>query len=63
MQFQEPVEAKPGLALAYLEYLFSCSSAREKVLDADERQLSELHAALEGWTVRLTDGRTDGLAL
>lgn len=58
MQFQELVEAKPGLAMAYLEYLFSCSSAREKVLDVDEKQLRELHTALEGWTVRLTDGVT-----
>lgn len=55
MQFQEPVEAKPGLALAYLEYLFSSPSARDKVLDVDEKQLRELHTALEGWTVRMTD--------
>lgn len=55
VQFQETVEAKPGLALVYLEYLFSCSSAREKVLDVDKRRLKELHTALEGWTVRLAD--------
>lgn len=55
MQFQERTEAKPGLALAYLEYLFSCASAREKVLDVGGKQLRELHTALEGWTVRPTD--------
>ncbi|XP_075903723.1 condensin-2 complex subunit G2 isoform X3 [Nelusetta ayraudi] len=46
---QETVEAKPGLALAYLEHLFSCPSEREKVLDVDERQLTQLHTALERW--------------
>lgn len=55
VQFKEKVEAKPGLALAYLEYLFSCSSAREKVLDVDKRRLRDLHTVLERWTVGLTD--------
>lgn len=52
---QETVEAKPGLALAYLEHLFSSPSEREKVLAMDERQLRQLHTALERWMVRLTD--------
>lgn len=55
MQFQETVEAKPGLALAYLEYLLCISSVREKVLGVDEELLKQLLAALESWTVRLTE--------
>nr|CBN82048.1 Condensin-2 complex subunit G2 [Dicentrarchus labrax] len=45
----ETVEAKPDLALAYLEYLFSHTSTREKVLALGERPLKQLHTILGNW--------------
>lgn len=53
MRIQETVEAKPDLALAYLEYLFSHSSTREKVLALGERPLKQLHQVLGNWRVGL----------
>lgn len=52
MRIQETVEAKPELALAYLEYLFDHKATREKVLALGERRLKRLHAALGSWRVR-----------
>ncbi|XP_068160430.1 condensin-2 complex subunit G2 [Antennarius striatus] len=49
VRIQETVEAKPDLALAYLEYLFSHRSAREKVLDLGEKPLKQLHTVLGSW--------------
>ncbi|TKS87656.1 G2 Chromosome-associated protein [Collichthys lucidus] len=49
VRIQETMEAKPDLALVYLEYLFSHASAREKVLALGERPLKQLHAALGNW--------------
>ncbi|XP_035513076.1 condensin-2 complex subunit G2 [Morone saxatilis] len=45
----ETVEAKPDLALAYLEYLFSHTSTREKVLALGEQPLKQLHTILGNW--------------
>uniref|UniRef100_UPI0037E89E00 condensin-2 complex subunit G2 n=1 Tax=Semicossyphus pulcher TaxID=241346 RepID=UPI0037E89E00 len=49
VRIQETVEAKPDLALAYLEYLFSHTSTREKVLALGERPLKQLHTVLGNW--------------
>nr|XP_046227928.1 condensin-2 complex subunit G2 isoform X2 [Scatophagus argus] len=49
VHIQETVEAKPDLALAYLEYLFSHASTREKVLALGERPLKQLHTVLGNW--------------
>ncbi|XP_041823460.1 condensin-2 complex subunit G2 [Melanotaenia boesemani] len=49
VRIQETVEAKPDLALAYLDYLFSHTSTREKVLALGQRPLKELHTALGNW--------------
>ncbi|XP_043960274.1 condensin-2 complex subunit G2 isoform X1 [Gambusia affinis] len=49
VRIQETVEAKPDLALAYLEYLFSHTSTREKVLALGEGPLKELHMLLGNW--------------
>uniref|UniRef100_H3CJY7 Non-SMC condensin II complex, subunit G2 n=1 Tax=Tetraodon nigroviridis TaxID=99883 RepID=H3CJY7_TETNG len=49
VRIQETVEAKPELALAYLEYLFDHKATREKVLALGERRLKRLHAALGSW--------------
>ncbi|XP_070784454.1 condensin-2 complex subunit G2 [Enoplosus armatus] len=45
----ETVEAKPDLALAYLEYLFSHTSTREKILALGQKPLKQLHAVLGNW--------------
>ncbi|XP_044033213.1 condensin-2 complex subunit G2 isoform X2 [Siniperca chuatsi] len=45
----ETVEAKPDLALAYLEYLFSHTSTREKILALGQRPLKQLHTVLGNW--------------
>ncbi|XP_037613315.1 condensin-2 complex subunit G2 isoform X2 [Sebastes umbrosus] len=50
VRIQETVEAKPDLALAYLEYLFSHTSSREKVLALGQRPLKQLHTVLGNWT-------------
>ncbi|XP_034562667.1 condensin-2 complex subunit G2 isoform X2 [Notolabrus celidotus] len=49
VRIMETVEAKPVLALAYLEYLFSHTSTREKVLALGERPLKQLHTVLGNW--------------
>ncbi|KAM4718590.1 LOW QUALITY PROTEIN: condensin-2 complex subunit G2 [Anableps anableps] len=49
VRIQETVEAKPDLALAYLEYLFSHTSTREKVLALGEGPLKQLHTLLGNW--------------
>ncbi|XP_070709148.1 condensin-2 complex subunit G2 [Pempheris klunzingeri] len=49
VRIQETVEAKPDLALAYLEYLFSHTSTREKVLALGQRPLKQLHTVLGNW--------------
>ncbi|XP_070842311.1 condensin-2 complex subunit G2 isoform X1 [Chaetodon trifascialis] len=49
VRIQETVEAKPDLALAYLEHLFSRTSTREKVLALGERPLKQLHSVLGNW--------------
>ncbi|XP_030612385.1 condensin-2 complex subunit G2 isoform X3 [Archocentrus centrarchus] len=45
----ETVEAKPDLALAYLEHLFSHASTREKVLGLGPKPLKQLHTVLGNW--------------
>ncbi|XP_074478692.1 condensin-2 complex subunit G2 isoform X2 [Sebastes fasciatus] len=50
VRIQETVEAKPDLALAYLEYLFNHTSSREKVLALGQRPLKQLHIVLGNWT-------------
>ncbi|XP_015232966.1 PREDICTED: condensin-2 complex subunit G2 isoform X1 [Cyprinodon variegatus] len=49
VQIQETLEAKPDLALVYLEYLFSHTSTREKVLALGEGPLRQLHTVLGNW--------------
>ncbi|KAJ4923110.1 hypothetical protein JOQ06_021354 [Pogonophryne albipinna] len=46
VQIMEKIESKPDLALDYLEYLFTHSSTREKVLDLDQRKLTQLHKSV-----------------
>ncbi|KAF7213422.1 condensin-2 complex subunit G2 [Nothobranchius furzeri] len=49
VQILETVEAKPDLALVYLEYLFSHTSAQEKVLALCQGPLKQLHTILGKW--------------
>eukprot|EP00064_Thunnus_orientalis_P018796 superscaffoldBa00004453_g18902 len=49
VRIQETAEAKPDLALAYLEYLFSSTSSREKVLALGPSPLKQLHTVLGNW--------------
>ncbi|XP_008289557.1 condensin-2 complex subunit G2 [Stegastes partitus] len=49
VRIQETVEAKPDLALAYMEYLFSHTSTREKVLALGDRPLKQLYTVLGNW--------------
>lgn len=49
VRIQETTEAKPALALAYLEYLFSHTSTREKLLALGQRPLKQLHTVLGNW--------------
>ncbi|XP_034717878.1 condensin-2 complex subunit G2 isoform X2 [Etheostoma cragini] len=53
VRIQETVEAKPDLALAYLEYLFSNTSTREKVLALGQKPLKQLHTVLGNWRLVL----------
>ncbi|XP_032360286.1 condensin-2 complex subunit G2 [Etheostoma spectabile] len=53
VRIQETVEAKPELALAYLEYLFSNTSTREKVLALGQKPLKQLHTVLGNWRLVL----------
>nr|XP_020457943.1 condensin-2 complex subunit G2 isoform X2 [Monopterus albus] len=48
-RFQKTVDAKPDLALTYLDYLLSHTSVREKILALSERSLKQLHAVLGRW--------------
>uniref|UniRef100_A0A673AVQ8 Non-SMC condensin II complex, subunit G2 n=1 Tax=Sphaeramia orbicularis TaxID=375764 RepID=A0A673AVQ8_9TELE len=52
VRIQETVEAKPDLALVYLEYLFSHTETRNKVLDLGQGPLKQLHTVLGNWRVR-----------
>ncbi|XP_047185825.1 condensin-2 complex subunit G2 isoform X1 [Scophthalmus maximus] len=49
VRIQEMVEAKPDVALAYLEHLFSHTSTREKGLALGQRPLKQLHTVLGNW--------------
>ncbi|KAK2859568.1 hypothetical protein Q5P01_004188 [Channa striata] len=49
VQIQDTVEARPDLALLYLEYLLSHTSTREKVLALDQGQLKQLQTVLGNW--------------
>uniref|UniRef100_A0A8C5HNM8 Non-SMC condensin II complex, subunit G2 n=1 Tax=Gouania willdenowi TaxID=441366 RepID=A0A8C5HNM8_GOUWI len=49
VRIQETSEAKPDLALAYLEYLFSHTSTREAVLALGQSPLKQLHTVLSNW--------------
>ncbi|XP_068437822.1 condensin-2 complex subunit G2 isoform X2 [Clinocottus analis] len=49
VRIQETVEAKPDLALAYLEYLFCHTLAREEVLALGPQPLKHLHTVLGNW--------------
>lgn len=53
VRIQETAEAKPELALAYLEYLFNHRASREAVLALREGPLKQLHAVLGSWRVYL----------
>ncbi|GAA6215070.1 condensin-2 complex subunit G2 [Lates japonicus] len=49
VRIMETVEAKPDLALAYLDYLFSHTSTQENVLALGQRPLKQLHTVLGNW--------------
>ncbi|XP_059182454.1 condensin-2 complex subunit G2 isoform X2 [Centropristis striata] len=49
VRIQETVEAKPELAVAYLEYLFSHTTTREKVLALGQGPLKQLNSVLGNW--------------
>ncbi|KAG7526439.1 condensin-2 complex subunit G2 isoform X1 [Solea senegalensis] len=49
VRIQETVEAKPDLALAYLEFLFNHISTREKILTLGQKPLKQLHTVLGNW--------------
>ncbi|XP_067341992.1 condensin-2 complex subunit G2 [Channa argus] len=49
VQIQDTLEARPDLALLYLEYLLSHTSTREKVLALDQRLLKQLQTVLGNW--------------
>uniref|UniRef100_A0A8C6UVV3 Non-SMC condensin II complex, subunit G2 n=1 Tax=Neogobius melanostomus TaxID=47308 RepID=A0A8C6UVV3_9GOBI len=53
VRIQETVEAKPDLALAYLDYLLTQSQTREKVLGLGQRPLMHLHCVLGNWKLVL----------
>ncbi|XP_072307058.1 condensin-2 complex subunit G2 [Eucyclogobius newberryi] len=53
VRIQETVEAKPGLALAYLDYLLTHNQTREKVLGLGQRPLKHLHSLLGDWKLVL----------
>ncbi|KAJ0022850.1 hypothetical protein NQD34_014984 [Periophthalmus magnuspinnatus] len=53
VRIQETVEAKPDLALAYLDYLLTHSQTREKVLALGQRPLKHLHSLLGNWKLIL----------
>ncbi|XP_029385152.1 condensin-2 complex subunit G2 [Echeneis naucrates] len=49
VRIQETMEAKPDLALAYLEYLLNHTSTQQKVLTLCQTPLKQLHAVLGNW--------------
>ncbi|XP_061569664.1 condensin-2 complex subunit G2 [Cololabis saira] len=49
VRIQETVEAKPDLALVYLEHLLSHTATREKVLALGQSPLKQLHTVLGNW--------------
>nr|XP_040023669.1 condensin-2 complex subunit G2 [Gasterosteus aculeatus aculeatus]XP_040023670.1 condensin-2 complex subunit G2 [Gasterosteus aculeatus aculeatus] len=49
VRIQETAEAKPDLALAYLEYLFIRPSLRDQVLALGPPPLKQLHEVLGNW--------------
>ncbi|XP_041669666.1 condensin-2 complex subunit G2 isoform X1 [Cheilinus undulatus] len=49
VRIQETVEAKPDLALIYLDYLLNHASTREIVLGLGEGSLKQLHTVLGNW--------------
>lgn len=51
VRIQETAEAKPDLALAYLEYLFIRPSLRDQVLALGPPPLKQLHEVLGNWRV------------
>lgn len=53
VRIQETVEAKPDLALAYLEYMFCQTRSREKLLGLGPRPLKQLHTVLGNWKLLL----------
>lgn len=55
VRLQATVEAKPDLALAYLEHLFNHQSIRETVLALDQTPLKQLHTILGNWKSVLYD--------
>ncbi|KAK7881759.1 hypothetical protein WMY93_030168 [Mugilogobius chulae] len=53
VRIQETTEAKPDLALAYLDDLLTHNQTREKVLELSRRPLKHLHSLLGDWKVVL----------
>ncbi|XP_053268370.1 condensin-2 complex subunit G2 isoform X1 [Pleuronectes platessa] len=49
VRIQETVEAKPELALVYLEYLFSHTSTRQEVMSLGQKPLNQLLTVLGNW--------------
>ncbi|XP_034428998.1 condensin-2 complex subunit G2 isoform X1 [Hippoglossus hippoglossus] len=49
VRIQETVEAKPDLALVYLEYLFSHTSTRQEVMRLGQKPLNQLLTVLGNW--------------
>nr|XP_019943442.1 PREDICTED: condensin-2 complex subunit G2 [Paralichthys olivaceus] len=49
VRIQETVEAKPDLALVYLEYLFSHTSTRQQVMALGHKPLTQLLTVLGNW--------------
>ncbi|XP_037400986.1 condensin-2 complex subunit G2 [Pygocentrus nattereri] len=49
VQFEDPSEAKPDLALNYLEYLLTRPRTRDCLLGLSLDQLTSLHSALGAW--------------
>ncbi|KAG7258257.1 hypothetical protein CRUP_020609 [Coryphaenoides rupestris] len=62
VRIQEEVEAKPGLALSYLEYLLGRSSTREHLLLLTPASLAQLHTTLGAWSEVLYSSLSSGAA-
>ncbi|XP_066537007.1 condensin-2 complex subunit G2 [Hoplias malabaricus] len=61
VQFDEPLEAKPDLALDYVEYLLTRPSVRDCLLSLTLDQLTPLHSALSSWKVVLYSSLSEGV--